>query len=538
MKIPRKKELLELQKKYRTDKKIGEVYGVPGRLVAYWRSKKKIGPYSQPKYSSERITDLWERFGDDRLAGIELGISGPGFRQWRLRYGIKNKPTQLKIEQLELEFLDMPSITKSTRKETFIRKLLARKAGLKTVEEGEIVAIEPDLVIASDNAGIAIDAFYNAGNTKVFNHAKIAIILNHLGSLAESEIKSQNIAGEQKKIREFAKKQSIMMFYDVGCGMPHQVIIEEGLILPGQLTVGADQYIPSYGGVGAYSINIAISEMAKIWASGRIEQKIPESIKIVVNGNLSQGVAANDIILKLSREINKYAKSGKAFEFYGRAIMALTTSQRITLTNFTIAAGAGSAMVPVDEITQRFLKKITKAKYKLVKADFDAIYENEIETDVSFLSPQIVACGNIDDSKPVEELAGKQIDHVVLGGCTNGHLEDLEIAASILRGRRIHRNTRMMVIPSSRKTFLEAIDKGYISALVESGCLILNPSYDSYFSANNGMLADGERALTTTYNNISNKNKLKHSEIYIVSPATVAASALEGAIADPRKYFG
>lgn len=537
MKIPRKKEILELQKKYRTDKKIGEVYGVPGRLIAYWRSKKKIGPYNQPKYSGERITDLWERFGDDRLAGAELGISGPGFKQWRLRYGIKNKPTQLKIEQLELEFLDMPSITKSTRKETFIRKLLARKSGLKTVEEGETVLIEPDLLIAIDNAGKAIDTFYNAGNTKVINHVKIAIILNHLGGITQSENQSQSMACEHKKIREFVKKQGIRMFYDIGWGMSHQVVIEEGLILPGQLAIGTDHYAPSYGSIGAYSRSISTMEMADVWASGRIKLEIPKSIKVIINGNLNRGVTTNDIILKLSREISKYAESGNAFEFYGRAVMAMTTSQRITLTNFAIAAGAGSAMVPVDEVTQRFLKKITTAKYKTIKADFDALYEDEIEAEVSYLTPQIVSYDNIENSMPVEEISGKRIDHVVLGGSANGHLEDLKIAASILRGRRIHRNTRMIVIPSSRKVLLKAIDRGYISTLVESGCLILNPSYDSCLTADNGVLADGERALSTIYTNKFNKENMKASEVYIVSPATAAASALEGVIIDPRKYL-
>jgi len=215
----------------------------------------------------------------------------------------------------------------------------------------------------------------------------------------------------------------------------------------------------------------------------------------------------------------------------------MTAAQRITLTSFAIDAGAKLAIIPFDEITQRYLKKITKAKYKPITADIDAFYENEIEFDVSYLTPQVVCYNNYKEIKPVEEMAGKKIDHAVLGGCTNGRLEDLEIAASILRGRRIHRNTRMFVVPASRKTYLKAIDKGYISTLIESGCLALHPSHCSCLSANNSMLADGERALTTSCRKSINSIKQNYSETYIASPATVAASALEGAITDPRKYL-
>ena len=532
MKIPKKKELSELQKKYRTDKKIGEVYGVPGRLVAYWRSKKNIGSYNLPKYSREKIMDLWDRFGDDRLAGIELGISGPGFRRWRLQYGIKYKPAQLKMEQLELDFADLPGKTKSSRKETFIRKMLARKSGLKAVEEGETVTVEPDLAIAVDNAGPAIDQFYNLGNKKVIDQSKIAVILNHL------QIPQLHaLADEHKKIREFVKKQNITKFYDIGWGISHQVTLDEGLILPGQMAVGTDHYTAVYGCIGVFSTSIDPQEMAKVWATGKTQFTTPQTIKVIINGRPGAGVFTSDIIFNLSREINKYASYNKAFEFYGQAVVNMTVAQRITLTSFAIDAGAKLAIIPFDEITQRYLKKITKAKYKPITADIDAFYENEIEFDVSYLTPQVVCHNNYKEIKPVEEMAGKKIDHVVLGGCTNGRLEDLEIAASILRGRRIHRNTRMFVVPASRKTYLKAIDKGYISTLIESGCLVLHPSHCSCLSANNCMLADGERALTTSCRKSINCIKQNYSETYIASPATVAASALEGAITDPRKHL-
>lgn len=532
MKIPRKKELLELQKKYRTDKKIGEVYGVPGRLVAYWRSKKKIGSYNMPKYSRERIIDLWERFGDDRLAGTELGISGAGFRRWRIQYAIKNKPAQLKMEQLELDFAELPKKNKNSRKETFIRKLLAKKSGLKSVDEGEVVTVTPDLAIAIDNAGPIIDRFFEEGYTKVIDQSKIAIILNKL-LIPDSD----NTAEEHKKIRQFARKQGIMNFYDLGWGISHQVIIDEGLILPGQMAVGTDHHTAAYGSIGAFSANISSEDMVKVWISGKTIIQVPKTIKTMIHGNPAKGVFTSDIILKLSSEIKKTSAQNKTFEFCGSTVSAMSISQRITLTNFAVDAGAQTATTPFDDITQRFLKKITKAKYKPIYADNDATYENEIEFDASYLTPQVAFYDEYETVKPVEELRGKRINHIVLGGCTNGRLEDLQIAALILRGRRIHRNIRMFVVPASRKTYLDAVDKGYIHALVESGCLMLSPSHCSCISANTNMLADGETALTTTCRIPFNSNKSKNSFTYVASPATVAASALEGAITDPRKYL-
>jgi 3-isopropylmalate/(R)-2-methylmalate dehydratase large subunit len=533
VKIPRKKELLELQKKYHTDKKIGEVYGVPGRLVAYWRSKKSIGPFNQPKYTREKILDLWERYGDDRLAGAELGISGPGFRQWRLRYGIKNKPAQLKMEQLELDFIDLPATGKSLRRETTVRKLLARKAGLKTVEVGETIPIEPDLALAVDNANLIIDTFFKNGFSKVCNQAKIAIVLNQ-PLLAHSS----NTGDDHKKIREFIKKQGILNFYDIGWGISQQVAVEEGLILPGQFVVGSDRHASSYGCIGAFSKEINIKTMAEVWATGKIKLKVPASIRVIINGRLPRGVTTGDIILKLARDINRLSAGNKVIEFHGRTVAEMSIPQRITLTNFAVDAGAVSAIVPFDETLQKFLKKITKVKYKAVRADLDAQYDNEIEFDISFLTPLITDSGNFHEIKQVEDLAGKRIDQVVMGGCNNGSLEDLEIAAAILRGRRIHRNTRMLVMPGSRKTYLDAIDRGYISILMESGCVILNPSHNTCYNACFGMLAKGERALATTCGNMQGKKRNPDDPvIFIASPATAAASALEGIITDPRKYI-
>jgi hypothetical protein len=264
VRIPKKKELLELQRKYRTDRKIGDVYGVPARLVAYWRSKKKIGSYSFPKYSEEKIQELWERYGDDTRAGTELGISGAGFRQWRRKYGLKSKPVQLRLEQLELGLVD-PAWKKSTRRETAAQKILARKSGLKKVDVGEIVNIEPDLVVSNDSSEQVIECLSRIGAGRIWQPGRIVIVLDR-----RMPVDSHEASEAHRIIREFVKKNRIKSFYDVGEGVSHHIIVENGHILPGQLALGTDSQAASFGCLGAFSTSISAAEMAAIWATGSV----------------------------------------------------------------------------------------------------------------------------------------------------------------------------------------------------------------------------------------------------------------------------
>ncbi|OQX92531.1 MAG: hypothetical protein B6D58_02270 [candidate division Zixibacteria bacterium 4484_95] len=532
MKIPKKKELLELQKKYRTDKKIAEVYGVPSRLVAYWRSKKNIGQYSFSKYSHEKIIELWERYGDDRLAGAELGISGPGFRQWRIKYGIKKKPVQLKMEQLELDLRGTYRKSRDSRRETFIKKLLAKKSGLKSVEEGQVISVRPDLAVSVDDTEQIIKQFKLTGFPKVWDNSKITIILN---DWTQNEF--GKIADVHKRIRKFVKKQRIEKFYDIGWGIPYQITLEEGLILPSRLIVATDNQATSHGSIGAFSTCISPLDMAVVWASGRIWLKVPKTIKVVINGLPTRGVFAKDIILKLSRDLHFEDINYKALEFYGDAVSTMTVPQRLILTSSSLEIGAKSAIIPFDDVSQRYLKKITKERFSPIAPDINAKYENEIEIDVSYLTPQVACLNKKHCVKPVEDVAGKKIDQIVLCGCSSGRLDDLEMVVSILRGRRIHRDTRMIIVPASRKTYLAAIDKGYIRSLVGSGCVMLSPGCGSCAGAHKDMLAADERILTTNSCDLIRQTNSKNPEIYLSSPATAAATALEGAIADPRKYL-
>lgn len=530
MKIPKKKELLELQRKYRTDRKIGEVYGVPARLVAYWRSKKRIGPYSFPKYSEEKIMELWERYGDDGRAGAELDISAAGFRQWRRKYGISRKPLQLRLEQLELGLIDQ-SRRKNSRRETAVQKVLARKSGLKRVEVGQIVSVEPDLAMSHDNSDKVIDYFGRIGAPRIWNPNKIIIVLDR-----RMPAESREAAEGHRAVREFVKRQKVKNFYDVGEGVCHQVVVENGFMLPGQLAAGTDWHATSCGCLGAVSTYVSTPEMATIWAVGKIWLRVPPSVKIVINGSLGRGVYAKDIMLKLIRDMAPDAANYRALEFHGSAVASMSISERFTMTIVAMEMGAKSAMVPFDDTTGRYLKKITKSRLTPIKSDPDAIYDREIEIDISYLTPQVGCPDGARDVVPVEETSGRKIDHVIVGSCANGRIDDLEITARILRGRRIHRDLRMIIVPGSRKVLTEALDRGYIKTFIESGCLVSNPGCWPCPSAHSGSLARGERVLTAGGSGYYRDNESDSSEVYLASPATAAATALEGAIADPRKY--
>ncbi len=531
MKIPKKKELLQLQKKYRTDKKIGEVYGVPARLVAYWRSKKKIGPYSFPKYSEDKIMDIWERFGDDARAGTELGISKAGFRQWRRKYDIIDKPIQLRLEQLELPLTDI-SKKKNSRKETIVQRILARKAGLKRADVGQFIEIEPDLAISNNNAIDVINQMASLGTDRIWDPSKIAIVLDH-----RTTSESNGSIHKYKTAREFAKKHRIRNFFDLGEGMCHHLVLEQGLVLPGHTILGTETYATTYGCIGAFSAKIDVLEMAALWATGRIWLRVPETMKIVLKGHLNRGVFAKDIILNLIRDIPVSDVDYRAIEFSGPAIQAMSMADRSILTSMASEMKAKSAIISIDEMASRYMKKITKMKFWPITPDPDAAYSHEIEFDISYLTPQIACHAGANNTRPIEEMVGKKIDQVILGSCINGKIEDLEIAAGILKGRKINRELRMTIVPGSRKTYLEALEKGLIKIFVESGCAVAYPGLDSYSGVDDSILSSGDKIMTTTGYQTDIENDNVNSEIFIASPATTAASALEGIIADPRKYI-
>ncbi len=527
MKIPKKHELLELQKKYRTDRKIGEFFGVPGRLVAYWRSKKGIPAFSQPKYSRETILDLWERYGNDRLAGAELEITGPAFRQWRIKYNIKSKPQQLKFRQLELPLLDIPRRSRNSRKETLIQKIIARKAGLKSVEEGDTVELTPDLVTCGAEITTVLGHFKKIGAARIWDNNKIVAVLDQrISPIAVDDHVTP------KSLRDWARKQGIGNFFDCGSGVPHQIVCEQGLAKPGDLVFGSNAYVSSCGGIGAVGLPAAALELASIWAIGRIWYKIPPTVKVVLTGKIPRGLSAADIALKLEHDLFHHVVAGKAIEIFGDVVSTLSLFSRLTLAGPVFKPAAAAVSVHLDEISWKNLRKYYRQKLTPLNADPDARYADEMEINIGYLTPLVASREKgRESSKPkikaAEEFAGRKIDTVIIGGCHGGSLDDFALAAAILRGRHISRDVQVIIVPGSRKTYLEAVEKGFIRSFIESGCVVSSPGC----SRSEWPTGDAERVVATSFCGDS------VNEIYVTSAATAAASAVDGAVTDPRKYL-
>jgi 3-isopropylmalate/(R)-2-methylmalate dehydratase large subunit len=541
MRIPKKEELLKLQAQYKTDKKIGEVLGgVPEYLVAYWRRKKGVERYSRPKYSKEQIKDLWERYGNDQKAGAELGISKSGFYKWRRIYNLMERPRVLKFQQLEFT---LPGKTDSTKvagviagstagNQTMAQKLLAKKAGKTYVEVGEIVNVEPDLAMSHDNAGLAIKQFRQIGQDRVWNPERIVIPLDH-----RAPAESEKTATAHKSIREFVKEQKIKNFYDIREGICHQVIIEKGHILPGELAVGTDSHTTSYGCLGAFFNDTATTEMSAVWATGKIWLKVPESVRIIIDGQMPRGVYAKDVILHIIGQLTVEGASYKSVEYYGETVTKMSISERFTLCNLSMEMGAKFAVVPFDKVTRRYLSTTASRKFEPFFSDRNAVFERQHEFDVSRLEPQIACPHNVDNVKPITEVKGVGINQVVLGSCTNGRLDDLEVAARMLKGKRVHPDVRMLILPATRTIYSQAMKKRYLKTFLEAGAVILNPGCGPCLGAHQGILAAGERCLATTNRNFKGRMGSTESEVYLASPAVAAATAIKGEIADPRRYL-
>ena len=532
MRVPKKEELIKLQAQYKTDRKIGEVLGAPAYLVAYWRRKKKILKYALPKYSFERIKELWEIHGDDLKAGRELSISKAAFYKWRRKYNLLEKPRVLKLAQLELSLPEMSKRFIRDKGMTIAQKCLSLKAGKKEIQVGEIVYVEPDLAMSHDNAGLVIRQFKEIGVSRVWNPDKIVIPLDH-----RAPAESEKTAEAHKSIRIFVKEQGIKNFYDIKEGICHQVVIEKGHILPGELAVGTDSHTTSYGCLGALSTGIGATEMAAVWATGKIWLRAPESIKLNLFGRLPLGVYAKDVILYIIGKLTVEGANYKSVEFYGDTVENMSVSERFTLANLSMEMGGKFAIIPFDKVTKKYLNNRAKRAYHPIYADQNAIYENEYEFELDKLEPQVACPHNVDNVKSIEEVKGIKIDQVLLGSCTNGRIDDLEIAARILKGKKAHPHTRMLVLPGSKSIYLEALKKGFIKTFLEANCVVLNPGCGPCLGAHQGILAKGEKCLATTNRNFKGRMGSNESEVYLASPATAAASAIKGEISDPREFL-
>jgi 3-isopropylmalate/(R)-2-methylmalate dehydratase large subunit len=403
--------------------------------------------------------------------------------------------------------------------------------------------VEPkvDLAMSHENAALVINQFLEVFEgtglaPKVWDPSRVAIIFDH-----RVPAESPKTATNQKKIREFTAANDIAKFHDIRGdtgGICHQILPEYGYVRPGFVVVGTDSHTTSHGALGAFSFGIGATEMASVWSLGfAVNIEVPETIKVVVTGEFPPFVSAKDLILNVIGTLTAQGANYKVLEFHGETIRRMSTSGRIAICNMSVEAGATSGIVPGDEETVRYLREESGVTDDItcVVPDADAHYIRTLEVDVSSLVPQIACPHTVDNVKPVSAVVGTKVQQIVIGSCTNGRLDDLAIAAGILRGRKVAVGTRMLVFPASGRIFAQALDKGYIQDFMKSGAVVMNAGCGPCLGVHEGALGDNETALSTTNRNFKGRMGNPKSEVYLCSPAVAAASAITGVITDPRE---
>ena len=415
---------------------------------------------------------------------------------------------------------------------TMTQKILAKHAGVPSVEAGQLIEAKLDLVLGNDiTTPVAITEFDKAGLTQVFDKDKIAIVLDH--STPCKDIKSAQLCAQA---REFANRFSITHFYDVGqMGVEHALIPEKGLAAPGEAIIGADSHTCTYGALGAFSTGVGSTDMAAGMATGLAWFKVPAAIKVTLTGKLAPYVSGKDVVLHLIGQIGVDGALYKSLEFTGEGVAQLTMDDRFTIANMAIEAGAKNGIFPVDEQTLRYLEGRVDRPYDAVDADPDAVYDQEVVIDLSALRPTVALPHLPSNTRTVDEVAGLPIQQVVIGSCTNGRLKDLQEAAAILKGRKVHQGVRCIVLPATQQIMMDAMAQGLIQTFIEAGCAVSTPTCGPCLGGHMGVLSDGERAVSTTNRNFVGRMGPVSSEIILASPAVAAASAVAGCIADPAK---
>lgn len=402
----------------------------------------------------------------------------------------------------------------------------------KDVYAGDITIADVDLIMGQDGTSpLAIRAFYDMNGEKVFDPEKIFMVIDH-----SAPSPNEGVSALHKLMREFAKKTGIKL-YDIGEGVCHQLMPESGRVGPGKLVIGADSHTCTYGALNAFSTGVGSTDLAAAMISGKLWFKVPETIKIICSGRLPKGVYSKDLILYLIGDMTADGATYKSVEFVGEAISDLSIDARMTITNMAIEMGAKAGIMEADDKVFEWLKKYTSCTWNPVSADKDAKYIDVREYDVSNLEPQIAKPHRVDNVVGISEIEGLTIHQAVIGTCTNGRLKDLEIAASILKGRKIHHDVRFIVAPASKRIYIEAMNKGIIQTLVESGAAVVTPGCGPCVGTHNGVPSDGENVISTANRNFKGRMGNSNANIYLASPATVAASAVAGKITDPREFL-
>ncbi|HNR25182.1 MAG TPA: homoaconitase large subunit [Methanobacteriaceae archaeon] len=409
-------------------------------------------------------------------------------------------------------------------------KILARAASQKEVQPGEIIEAQVDLAMSHDGTSPPTIKTFRQMAQRVWDPDRIVIVYDH-----NVPANNAGSAEFQRITREFAREQGIKNIYTHGEGICHQILPEKGYIKPGTVVVGADSHTCTYGAFGTFATGMGATDMAAVFANGKTWFMVPSAYKIIVNGMLSAYVTAKDVILYIIGEIGSDGATYKALEFGGDTIDFMDVSGRMTIANMVIECGAKNGIMEPNRATLDYLKKRGVAGFDVIKSDTDSHYEREYHFQVHDLEPQIACPHNVDNVRPVSKVSGTHIDQAVIGSCTNGRLEDLHIAADVLKNKTVHPDVRLIVVPASRQIYLDAMEEGIIKTFLNAGALVCNPGCGPCLGAHMGVLTEGEVCVATTNRNFVGRMGDPNSEIYLANPAVVACSAIYGEIKDPRE---
>ncbi len=417
---------------------------------------------------------------------------------------------------------------------TITEQILAVHAGREQVSPGELINAKVDIVLANDiTAPIAIREFEKTGAADVFDRDRIAFIPDHF--TPQKDIRA---AEQCRMLRDFARDYNLGLYFEVGrMGVEHALLPEQGIVLPGDLVIGADSHTCTYGALGAFSTGVGSTDAAAAMATGECWFRVPESMKLIYYGKLNRWVGGKDLILHTIGAIGVDGALYRAMEFEGEAISSLPMAGRLTMCNMAIEAGAKNGIIVPDRVTEEYVKPRAKRRYAFYSSGEDATYVDVREYDCSKI-PLTVSCPHLpSNTRPAEELSSVAIDQVVVGSCTNGRLEDIREAAEIIKGRKVHPDTRMIVIPATQQIYLDALKEGLAEIFIEAGAVFSTPTCGPCLGGHMGVLAKGERAVATTNRNFTGRMGHPESEVYLANPAVAAASAVKGRIAVPEEVL-
>ncbi len=414
---------------------------------------------------------------------------------------------------------------------TMTQKILAKGAGLETVKSGQLIRAKVDMVLGNDiTAPVAIKEFERGGFSEVFDTGKIALVPDHF--TPNKDIKS---AEQVKMMREFARKKGISNFFEVGrMGVEHALLPELGLVVAGDVVIGADSHTCTYGALGAFSTGVGSTDMAVAMATGEVWLKVPDAIRFNLIGKPSEWISGKDIILHIVGLIGVDGALYKSMEFTGDGLEFLSMDDRFTMANMAGEAGAKNGIFEVDDETIKYMREHSTKQYEVFEADSDAVYVREYTIDLGSLKPTVSFPHLPDNTRTIDEVGDVPIHQVVIGSCTNGRMEDMRIAAKILAGRKVHRDVRCIIIPATQKIWKDCMKEGLFDIFVEAGCAVSTPTCGPCLGGHMGILAEGERAVSTTNRNFVGRMGHVKSEVYLASPAVAAASAIAGKIASPE----